>query len=129
MPVSENLVCLLWSGCGDVTVAEGSGSFEGFSAAATGPAHHQPCLSLVSLLLAHSTTGGHMKVLDYLRGYRRGGHGRAQHQAEQAALAPYKPLHPGIGQIALEKVSWQDWASLRGGKGGFGITMTFQVRC
>lgn len=74
MAVSENLVCLLGSGCGDVAVAEGSGSFEGFAAAATGPAHHQLCLFLVSLLLAHSMTrGGHMKALGYLCGYRWGG--------------------------------------------------------
>lgn len=56
MAVPESLVCPVGSGCGDVTVAGGSGCFEALSA--MGPAHHQPCLSLISLLLAHSTTRG-----------------------------------------------------------------------
>lgn len=81
MAVPESLVCPVGSGCGDVTVAGGSGCFEALSA--MGPAHHQPCLSLISLLLAHGTTrGGHTQALGYLCGYSWGGeHGRAQHQA------------------------------------------------
>lgn len=72
MAVPESLVCPVGSGCGDVTVAGGRGCFEALSA--MGPAHHQPCLSLISLLLAHGTMrGGHTQALGYLCGYSWGG--------------------------------------------------------